>query len=417
MKGAFYRYPGEKKKLIEQKHTVESMRQYLLERTMSEIEKIMTFAIQYHAEDEIFLVFAHTIDQQPFSQTFVTTWIERYPSLVFSLLKAYPPDEEAQAHPEIASLIHHIVRNVVRSANDTRIAALVALEKLAKSIGAMALDQYIDILMLTSLSVRSKQLVQEVLLVLNDCRLQHSPESAAAAYGHKHALGVVFDRAEEAADECPCNDDGRPRKKQKVPPSHAKVTFGPDYLESGQVIATIRVDAKTSVRLHSHVRLQAASKAENRWLEAPIMDGVVTQASKGELKINLFHPGPPEMEVMDWNLYDAGSIGMFSDKCSFPGTYNLSVAIPFFSATTNAMMDALKRLLVDREECCVFYKLIVGEEGPSILEQLEPPPESASPAPGGLNESQILAMSSWRTPLSLIWGPPGMNISRRIVSL
>ena len=314
MKGAFYRFPSENLKLIYQKHTAETMQQYLSEKTMPEIEKIITVAIHYHAEDEIFLIFAHAIGQQPLSQTFVTTWIERYPSLVFALLKAYPPDEEAQAHPEIASLIHHIVRNIVRSANDTRIAALVTLEKLAKSIGVMDLDQYIDILMLTSLSVRSKQLVQEVLLVLNDCRLHHSSESAAAAYGHKHALGVVFDRAEEAADECPCNDDGRPRKKQKVAPSHAKVTFGPEYQESGQVIATIRVDARTSIRLHSHVRLQAASKAENRWLEAPIMDGVVTQASKGELKINLFHPGPPEMEVMDWNLYDAGSIGVYSDK-------------------------------------------------------------------------------------------------------
>ena len=117
--------------------------------------------------------------------------------MVFALLKAYPPDEEAQAHSEIAPLIRQIVRNIVRSANDTSIAALVALEKLAKNkcIGAMNLDQYIDIFMLISLSVRSKQ------LVLNDCRLQHSPESAAAAYGHKHALGVVFDRAEGAADE------------------------------------------------------------------------------------------------------------------------------------------------------------------------------------------------------------------------
>ena len=79
------------------------------------------------------------------------------------------------------------------------------------------------------------------------------------------------------------------------------------------------------------------------------------------------------------------------------------------------MMDALKRLLSEREECCVFYKLIVGEEGPSILEQLEPPPESTSPAPDGLNESQILAMNSWRIPLSLIWGPPGTNISHRFI--
>jgi regulator of nonsense transcripts 1 len=65
---------------------------------------------------------------------------------------------------------------------------------------------------------------------------------------------------------------------------------------------------------------------------------------------------------------------------------------------------------------CVFYKLIVGEEGPSILGQVEPPPETASPAPEGLNKSQILAMSSGRTPLSLIWGPPGMTVSHRLIS-
>lgn len=75
------------------------------------------------------------------------------------------------------------------------------------------------------------------------------------------------------------------------------------------------------------------------------------------------------------------------------------------------MIDALKRLLADRDECCKFYRLVVCEEGPSILEDLQPPPESTSPAPDGLNESQLLAMNSWRSPLSLIWGPPGTNIS------
>jgi regulator of nonsense transcripts 1 len=52
------------------------------------------------------------------------------------------------------------------------------------------------------------------------------------------------------------------------------------------------------------------------------MDGVVTQAFKGELKINLFHPGPPEMEAMDWNLYYAGSIGVIHKSVRFPETFN-----------------------------------------------------------------------------------------------
>jgi hypothetical protein len=76
MEGAFYRYPGQKLKLIQQKHTAETMQQYLLERTMTEIEK-----------DENFLIFTHTIGQQPLSQTFVTTWIERpHWCLLFSWL-------------------------------------------------------------------------------------------------------------------------------------------------------------------------------------------------------------------------------------------------------------------------------------------------------------------------------------------
>jgi hypothetical protein len=300
------------------------MAEYLSRKMMPEIDRIMEFCIKYHAEDELFMVFAFVVGKDPFPRAFATTWIEKYPSLTFALLKAHPPDYETQLPDELEPITHSILRNIIRSANDTRIAALVALEKAAKSIGMLNLEHYIDLLMLTALSVRSKQLVQEVLLVLNDCRLQYCPPSAANTYGLKHALGVAFDRAEEAADECPCNEDGHPRKKQRVAPSQAKLTFTPDYEKNGQIVATIRIDARSSVRLHSHIRLQAASKAENRWIDAPIMDGVVVQAMKGELKINLLHPAPPEMEVMDWNLYDAGSIG---EKSRFHQRYLMAKVI------------------------------------------------------------------------------------------
>ncbi|KIM35856.1 hypothetical protein M413DRAFT_325858 [Hebeloma cylindrosporum] len=274
-----------------------------------EVDKIMAFAIKYHAEDELFLMFGNVIRRQPLSIPFVTEWIEKYPQLTFALLRAFPPSEDGQLPDDLGVLTYAIVRNIIRSANDTRIAALVGLEKVAKSIGLMDLKHYIDLLMLTALSVRAKDLVQEVLLVLNDSRLQYCPDSPAATYGHKHALSIAFDRAEEAADECPCNKDGRPRKMQKVAPAQAKLKFGPDYLTSGQVIATTRIDARSSIRLHSHVRLRAASKADG-WLDVhTVMDGVVTHSSKGELKINLLQPAPPEMEVIDWNMYDAGSTG------------------------------------------------------------------------------------------------------------
>jgi len=310
LRGAFYRnIPGVPLASIRLKHDKSSMDEALSRRMLPEIDKIMELALTYHADDELYLVFENTINGPSFPHAFAMQWIGRYPALTFALLKAYPPDEDLQLHPSLEPFSHIIIRHIIRSANETRIAALVALEKMAKSIGLLSLQHYMELLTFAASSIRAKTLVQEVLLVLNDSRLEHCPESPTTSYGHIHALGVSFDRAEEAADECPCNEDGHPRKKMRVAPSHAKLKFGPDYLKHGEVLVTIRIDARSNVRLYSHVRLQAASKPENRWIEAPIMDGLVVQAAKGQLKVHLHHPAPPEMEEMDWNMYDAGSTG------------------------------------------------------------------------------------------------------------
>ncbi|KAG6889599.1 hypothetical protein C0995_016125 [Termitomyces sp. Mi166 len=205
-------------------------------------------------------------------------------------------------------------------------------------------------------------------------------------HGHKFALSIAFDRAEEAADECPCDNNGKPRR-QRTPPTHVKLSFIAD--EPDHVRAIVRVDAKTEVRLHSHVRLQAASKATNRWIPAPIMDGLVVQAFKGELKIGLFHPQPPELERMDWNMYHAG-----------------------ITATSKARMDAVLRLLQEGQACCNFHDTITGTANETAVE-VEPETisiMSSNPMEPSMNErlnqSQIEAVRSCDAPLSLIWGPP-----------
>ena len=76
------------------------------------------------------------------------------------------------------------------------------------------------------------------------------------------------------------------------------------------VIAHVRIDALNPVRLHSHVRLQAATDPEKGWVKVAILDGVVVQSAKGEVKIELNHPPPPELERMQWRMYEAGSVGM-----------------------------------------------------------------------------------------------------------
>ena len=74
-------------------------------------------------------------------------------------------------------------------------------------------------------------------------------------------------------------------------------------------------------------------------------------------------------------------------------------------------MDALLRLLRDKETSCRFYSIITGEraqeEPYQAIDDIAQAGESESPASGRLNESQKAAVASCSAPLSLIWGPPG----------
>ncbi|KAJ6450386.1 RNA-directed RNA polymerase [Mycena sanguinolenta] len=360
-----------------------------------QLDQAFYFSLKYHLEDETFWIFNHIIgvDKVPLRRAEVIKWMEAYPPLVFSILKAYPPGEDCLLPDEASPLAAPILYNLIRSANTLRVAVLVALEKISATIAALPLATYFDLLWLTAGSVRSQELVQEVLLVLNDCRVASGDNSdKARRYGEKHALAIAFDRAEEAFEECPCDEDGKP-KRQRTAPVHTRLS----YVEGEKlcVLAPIRIDAKSPVRLHSHVRLQAASKPDNRWIESIVLDGVVIQSAKGELKIELMHPPPPEMEVMDYNLYHAGS-----------------------TATSKAMMEALLRLLDGREASCSYYSIIAGTT-PQIPMALAPtastglPPENRA----NLNQSQITAIESTNNPLCLVWGPPGTGKTTVVVHI
>jgi len=73
------------------------------------------------------------------------------------------------------------------------------------------------------------------------------------------------------------------------------------------------------------------------------------------------------------------------------------------------MIDALQRLLQQRETCCGFYDTITGntENTNTPMPVITHDMDSESPEVQGLNPSQITAIQSCKAPLSLIWGPPG----------
>jgi hypothetical protein len=120
-------------------------------------------------------------------------------------------------------------------------------------------------------------------------------------------LGITFDRTEEAADECPCNDQGQPKRGRNIPPIVRLVPV-PD--KPTEVVVHVRIDQPTPVRIHSHVRLQAASDPEKGWIGGKaVVDAVVVLAKLGEMTMELQYPLPPEYARMQWRMYHAGSVG------------------------------------------------------------------------------------------------------------
>jgi len=299
------------KDLFIPKATQEKFQAALLNKEIRDVERVLALCLNNHAYDELFWAFYTIITPiQRMEVEATREWIEKHPPLVYCLLKTQPPTEDCFVSPYLEDLELTIIQNIIKSANHAGIASLVALEKIAASVAKVSMDDYLHLLMLTSLSVRSSELVQEVLLVLHECRAGVMSRSAMREYVHKQALGIVFDRAEEAADECPCNDQGRPRKPRGRGPPPATVRLVPVPDEPTQVIAHVRIDEPTPVRIHSHVRLQAISDPEKGWAGGrPVVDAVVILSLKGEMKMELQYPLPPEYAQMQWRMYHAGSMG------------------------------------------------------------------------------------------------------------
>jgi hypothetical protein len=369
-----------------------------------ELHAAMGFALRYHELERAFWIF-EAMCRRPDPQTDrIALWCAQYPQLVFSLLHhLLPSDTEHLLEVPWSWYREEILRALLLCANRSAIAALVGLEKLKQDLLELDSDGFCDILWFAAMTVRHRQTAQEVLLTLFEQRTT-TETPPRIFYLHKQALSIAFDRIEEAFEEVPCNEMGWPARQREAP---ARVPLLPplQQTENGPIVvpvdsifqskkapavrAQVRVDAASSVRIHSHVRLTPVSKPEretaNAWLQREVLDGIVKQARKGEVEIQLYQHPPPEFVKMEWNMYDAGSI-----------------------ATGEAMMNALRRLIKDQSEACSFWRIIVGEPSGEVVPETYERIKDNDPAMEGLNPSQKAAiMNATSSQISLIWGPPG----------
>jgi hypothetical protein len=299
----------------------------------------------------------------------------------------------------------------------------MTLDSLQPQVAGLPFRRFCEIMWLTACSVRSLALAADILATLVEGRTDLSSGSPALEYAHQQIWAVCLDRAEEADSECPCSDDGRPRRQRHAP------SLVPLFrTEDEKVVdAHPRIDLPNHVRLHAHVRLQAASQPE-RGVDPrgrPIMDGVVSGSRKGELRIHLQHNPPIDFQNIEWHLYPAGDV-----------------------VTSRAMFDAVIALQTKPHSSTALHHFITGDysadrdevgagseeehsllpEEPDVLEQGAPSgPDAADPGEGEepsesagrwaiqevdvdwdrFNASQREAIMSIQHPLSLIWGPPG----------
>ncbi|KAG9103719.1 hypothetical protein FRC06_008576 [Ceratobasidium sp. 370] len=406
------------------------------DREDEELEDFMQLAWTHNAHAYAFYVFEVMCARiSANSLTTLRHWLNIDPALVYALLKVYN-DAQGEQLDLFQTFDGIIVQSIIASANSYSISAPMTLDRLHPVVTRLDFRTFAEIMWLTACSVRSLPLAADIMATLMEARVTLDTGLPALEYARRQIWGICLDRAEEADSQCPCSDDGRPRRQR-----HAPALVPLLKTEDEKVVdAHPRIDLPNNVRLHAHVRLQAASQPE-RGVDPrgrPIMDGVVSGSRRGELRIHLLHNPPIDVENIQWHLYPAGDV-----------------------VTSRAMFDAVVKLYTNPQSSTVLHHFFTGgdpsvatddgepredwdeeehtserghpdpaEHGPEVHPQdVDPSPREASGSRedwtiqgddvdwNRFNESQRQAIMSIQHPVSLVWGPPGTGKTTVVVTM
>jgi len=134
------------KELFIPKASQEKVQVVLQKKEVKDVEKVLAICLDNRAYDELFWTFYTIITPiQRMNVDMTGKWIERHPPLVYCLLKTQPPTEDLFVSPYLDDLELTIIQNIIKSANQSGIASLVALEKIAASVARVSMADYLHL--------------------------------------------------------------------------------------------------------------------------------------------------------------------------------------------------------------------------------------------------------------------------------
>ncbi|EED83332.1 predicted protein [Postia placenta Mad-698-R] len=232
----------------------------LLAELHATVHRYIGLAIEHCTEGRVFLLFDIMLHREDVLFDDIDACMQQPPALMYSVLKHCLPAGPARLPDTMARLATSIMRNVICSATHFGIAALAALERPAEDLTRIDLTAYFSLLWSVALGVRPADLIQELLLVLHERRSvgEGMDTDAARRYVYKAALGIVFDRVEEATDACPCHEPGCLRRQRTTPMFARHVLPKATRTLLTHIMVHVRVDAPMLTQIHSYVHLRVA---------------------------------------------------------------------------------------------------------------------------------------------------------------
>lgn len=168
--------------------------------------------------------------------------------------------------------------------------------------------------------------------------------------------------------------------------------FDQPVVRSEERESDYRIDAPSKIRLvvGDHVRFRCIQCPESVFVsQVAVFEALVEKTEVGRITFKCLRHPPAIYQYCLWRLENCGSF-----------------------VTTQTMMEAVARLVSERESCCHIYKYLIGS-APAEEIHAQPATDLSK-----FNASQKAAvLQCLQTPVSNIWGPPGIGKTQIVVAI